>query len=51
MIYSGGYDKLSLNTILSFNRTAESWQPAGQMSVPRYYHAVEVTEDLSQHCP
>ena len=46
--FAGGH---SFNTILSFNKTEESWQPAGQMTVPRYSHAVEVTEDVSQHCP
>ena len=48
---SGGYENLSLNTVLSFNKTEESWQPAGQMTVPRYYHAVELTKDVSQLCP
>ena len=40
-----------LNTILSFNKTAESWQPAGQMNVERYYPAVEKIEDIAKHCP
>ena len=40
-----------LNNILYFNKTEESWQPAGQMKEPRYAHAVEVIEDVSQHCP
>ena len=49
---SGGTDGSSyFNSILSYNRTEESWQLAGYMSVPRYLHAVEVTEDVSQHCP
>jgi len=48
----GGWDGSSdLNTILSFNKTEESWQPAGQMSVRRKWHAVEKIEDISLHCP
>jgi len=49
----GGYDSNdnALNTILSFNKTEESWQPAGQMSEERYDHAVEKVEDIGQHCP
>jgi len=48
----GGYDGSSdLNTILSFNKTEESWQPAGQMSMERAEHAVEKIEDIGQHCP
>ena len=50
-LLSGGRDGSTLDTILSFNKTEESWQPAGQMTVPRYYHAVEVTADVSKHCP
>ena len=50
---SGGADnnENALNTILSFNKTEESWQPAGQMSVRRAEHAVEKIEDIGQHCP
>jgi len=53
---SGGYrgwdvSSTGLNTILSFNKTEESWQPAGQMSVKRGSHAVEKIEDISLHCP
>ena len=53
LLLSGGRDESSseLNTILSFNKTEESWQPAGKMTVGRYVHAVEVTEDVSKHCP
>jgi len=48
----GGQDGSSeLNTILSFNKAEESWQPAGQMSVKRTGHAVEKIEDIGQHCP
>merc|ERR1712079_127962 len=48
----GGYDGSSdLNTILSFNKTEESWQPAGQMSEERKYHAVEKIDEISLHCP
>merc|ERR1712223_1718738 len=48
----GGYDGSSeFNTILSFNKTEESWQPAGQMSVRRWGHAKEKIEDIGQHCP
>ena len=49
---SGGQedDGSELNTILSFNKTEESWQPAGQMKEPRRIHAVEAT-DVFQHCP
>ena len=49
---SGGVDRSSyLNTILSFNKTEESWQPVGQMTVERERHAVEVINDVSQLCP
>ena len=48
---SGGYDRSYLNSILSFNRKEESWQPVGQMTVPRSDHAVELIEDVSQLCP
>ena len=41
----------SLNAILSFDKTEESWQPAGQMTVSRYKHAVEVSDHISQYCP
>ena len=41
----------ALNTIFSFNKTEESWQPAGQMTVPRAGHAAELSEDVSQNCP
>merc|ERR1712062_499336 len=44
-------DYLGLNNILYFNKTEESWQPAGQMKEPRYYHAVEVIEDVTRLCP
>jgi len=47
----GGDDGSHLNTILSFNKTEESWQPAGQMTVRRSYHGVEVAQDVSKHCP
>ena len=45
---TGGNDN---TTILSFDKSEESWQPAGQMTVPRYKHAVEVAEDVSLECP
>ena len=41
----------SVNAILSFDKTEESWQPAGQMTVSRYKHAVEVSDHISQYCP
>jgi len=47
----GGWDRSYLNTILSFNKAEESWQPAGQMSVRRAQHAVEKVDDIGQHCP
>ena len=51
-IFSGGMDwSSSLNTILSFNKKEESWQPAGEMTVSRYLHAVEQIEDVSRYCP
>jgi len=51
-IFGGGSDGRSLlNTILSFNKTEESWQPAGQMTVERAVHSVEKIEDIGQLCP
>jgi len=47
----GGYDGSYLNTILSFNKAEESWQPAGQMSVRRSHHAVEKIDSISLRCP
>jgi len=49
----GGYEGSSsgLNSILSFNKTEESWQPAGQMTVERGYHTVEKIEDIGKLCP
>jgi len=48
----GGYDGSSyFNSILSFNKTEESWQPAGQMNVERSGHAVEKIKDVGQYCP
>merc|ERR1712062_912937 len=46
-----GNDDLYHNNILYFNKTEESWQPAGQMKESRFFHAVEVIEDVSRHCP
>ena len=46
---NGSYQ--GLNSILLFNQTEESWQPAGKMTEPRYGHAVEVIEGVSQLCP
>ena len=40
-----------INTILSFNKRQESWQPAGQMEEPRRSHAVEAIDDVSANCP
>jgi len=37
--------------ILSFDKTEESWLPAGNMTVGRFRHAVEVINDVSQLCP
>ena len=48
---TGSESELRLNTIHFFNTTEQSWQPAGQMTVPREYHAVELIEDVSQNCP
>ena len=44
---TGGNDN---TTILSFDKSEESWQPAGQMTVPRWEFAVEVIEDVSKLC-
>ena len=41
----------TINTILSFNKREESWQPAGQMKKERSYHAVAAIDDVSQLCP
>ena len=40
-----------INTILSFNKREESWQPAGQMEKERSGHAVAAIDDVSQLCP
>lgn len=51
-IFGGAEDESSyLNSILSFNKTEESWQPAGQMTVERAVHSVEKIEDIGQLCP
>jgi len=50
-VFGGDDGSSDLNTILSFNKAEESWQPAGQMSVKRTGHAVEKIEDISLHCP
>ena len=52
-LLSGGKQSESarLNTILSFDKTEESWQTAGQMTVERSEAGVEVIEDVFEHCP
>merc|ERR1712154_574205 len=49
----GGEDSSwsSLNSILFYDTTRDTWQPAGNMTVPRAYHAVAVFPDVSQLCP
>ena len=37
---TGGYDGNHLTSILSWDPVAESWQPAGDLAVARYLHAV-----------
>jgi len=50
-VFGGSDGSSEFNTILSFNKAVESWQPAGQMSVRRWGHAAEKIEDIGQHCP
>jgi len=50
-VFGGAGGSSVLNTILSFNKAVESWQPAGQMTLERYGHGVEKIEDIGQHCP
>jgi len=40
-----------LDSILFYNPDSDEWQPAGNMIVPRWNHAVAVFPDVSQLCP
>lgn len=40
-----------LTSILSFDNTEEFWKSAGNMTLPRSAHAVQVIENVSQTCP
>merc|ERR1711936_801587 len=40
-----------LDSILFYNPDSDEWQPAGNMIVPRWKHAVAVFPDVSQLCP
>ena len=40
-----------IDSILFYNTARDTWQPAGNMTVPRYQHAVAVFPDVSQLCP
>ena len=41
----GGDGETALNSILYFDKTEESWQPAGEITLPRRSHAVQVIEE------
>jgi len=43
--------RTSLTSILSFDNTEEFWKSAGNMTMPRSAHAVQVIENVSQTCP
>jgi len=49
----GGWDSSGsyLDSILFYNTVKDTWQPAGNMTVSRAYHAVAVFPDVSQLCP
>ena len=51
--FTGGRDSSlsDLDSILFYEPDTDTWQEAGNMTVPRYYHAVAVFPDLSQLCP
>merc|ERR1711936_213662 len=40
-----------LDSILLYNTDRDTWQPAGNIAVPRAGHAVAVFPDVSQLCP
>ena len=50
-IFTGGYVGGSyLNDILQYNTASHTWEETGQMKDGRYWHAVEVLDDVSQLC-
>ena len=54
-VFTGGYVKILpdfIDSILFYNTDRDTWQPAaGNMTVPRAWHAVAVFPDVSQLCP
>ena len=52
LILTGGRDLSGdLSTILTFNVERNAWELAGQMTEPRWRHAIQVIEDVAQQCP
>merc|ERR1712154_545476 len=51
-LFGGKYSSYApLNSILFYDTTRDTWQSAGNMAVPRDWHAVAVFPDVSQLCP
>ena len=52
ILFTGGADRWdTLNDILKYEITNDTWIPAGKMKERRRYHAVAVLKDVSQLCP
>ena len=52
LMLTGGSDSSGvLSTIHSFNVRNNTWELAGQMTSPRWGHAIQVIEDVAQQCP
>ena len=52
LMLTGGYDSSgALSTIHTLNVRRNTWELAGQMTSPRYGHAIQVIEDVAQQCP
>jgi len=51
-LFGGSDDSVSgLASILSYEPDTNTWQEAGNMTLPRFNHAVAVFPDVSQLCP
>ena len=52
LMSTGGSDSSgALSTIHTLNMGRNTWELAGQMTSPRYGHAIQVIEDVAQQCP
>ena len=52
LMLTGGIDSSgALSTIHTLNMRRNTWELAGQMTSPRYGHAIQVIEDVAQQCP